>query len=294
MSDAPIWRCEFYQLSKESPPLDALTVGAKFGWRCQGEIAVEWAPGAPSVQFPDAKFDHSLKILQVLRQEPKEAAYVVTAYKPGQHQPEYLRVMQGSRGFEASKPQWQVKSVLQPNTKPEAYPPFGPWSLSLPLWFFISLAAVSILVVWLIVRQVRRYHQRRRMLEELARHKTAMPPLHQFYRDARQIRRRLHDAKTVEDLKNISVDLNKEFRLFLLREFEIPTLDWSDRAILEDLRRRHSHVYEGAGDSVKRTLRELLKLSSRPNVLLQDVEQLHRMSLDTAEKLGDALEGKRA
>jgi hypothetical protein len=126
------------------------------------------------------------------------------------------------------------------------------------------------------------------MLEELKLHATAMPPLHQFYRDARQLRRRLHTLKESSELQQISQDLDKNFRLFDLRRFQIPTLQWSNRAILEDLRRRHRKIYRASGEPLKKTLRELDKLKARAVMEPQDVEQLYRMSLDTAEKLENA------
>jgi hypothetical protein len=157
--------------------------------------------------------------------------------------------------------------------------------LSVPLWFVILIFAILAAVVYFIVRKTRKISQRRKMLEELKLHKTAMAPLHQFYRDARVLRRRLHTVKESGELQQISKDLDRDFRLFVLRRFQIPTLQWSNRAILEDLRRRHRRAYRLAGAPLKKTLRELDKLKARSEMKAADIEQLQRMSLDTAEKL---------
>ena len=291
MSELPVWNCEFQPLAgPEGGPLNALTVGTKFTWKCHGDLAVNWGPEPALLVFAKPEDQYTLAILQVVRQEPNDVQYVVTAYKAGEHIPDYVHVMQGlgqkdERGFEALKPKWQIKSVLDPKKPAQPVPPLGPFHLSLPLWFIIAFWAVLVLLVFECVRRVRKHLQRRRMLVDLERHKTALPPLHQFYRDARQIRRRIIAAKEPHELKTLSEDLNRDFRLLVLRQFQIPTLDWSDGAILRDLRKHHRAIYREAGGPLRKTLRELLQLKGRENIAVKDLEQLHRMSLDTAERL---------
>ena len=293
MSEVPLWKCEFFKLEgKGSGELDSLTVGTKFGLKCHGDIAVSWDQSKTDVSFPKEEQQYSLAILKVVRQDPNDTQYEVTAYKAGQHAPEYLRVLQGKgsnneRGFETSQLNWSVKSVLDPQNPQEPFGPIGPWHVSLPIWFFVAAFLVVALLVYLSVRKLRRMSQRRRMLENLKLHKTALPPLFQFYRDARQLRRRLHTAQDEAELRKISEDLDREFRLFVLRQFEVPAMEWSNRAILEDIRRRHRKTYRAAKDSLRKTLRELGKLKARSNVAATDLEQVYRMSMDTVEKLGN-------
>ena len=290
----PVWSCEFAPLTGEgSADLASLTVGAKFAMKCHGDIAVAWDETQPHLVFAKPEESYTLAILKTTQQGPNDAQYIVTAYKAGQHAPEYVRVLQGAagseKGFESVKPKWAVQSVLDPKQQPpQAFGPFGPWSLGLPMWFIASILIFLALLIFLVVRQLRRMSQRRKMLEELKLHKTAMAPLHQFYRDARLLRRRLHTVKEESELPQIAKDLDRDFRLYILRQFQIPTLAWSNRAILEDLRRRHRKTYRGASESLKKTLRELDKLKMRPQFHSKDVEQLYRMSLDTAEKLENA------
>jgi hypothetical protein len=295
MSEVPVWTCDLAALpEKNANDMTALTVGARFGMKCHGEIAVAWDASKPHLAFATPDESYTLQILKVIRQDPNDAQYEVTSYKPGDHAPEYLRVLQGGpggeKGFEVAHPKWTVKSVLKPNEQNQPYGSFGPWRLSLPLWFIILICVVSLAVIGFVVRRVRKYQQRRRMLEELDRHRTAMPPLHQFYRDARLLSRRMHTAKDPVEFKQLSEDLNREFRLFVLRQFRIPAFDWSNRSIVKDLRQRHRKVYRASGIPLRKTLRELDHLRSRNEITAKDIEQMYRMSLDTAEKL----EGGRA
>ena len=291
MSDVPLWKCDFFQLKESGGPgLESLTVGSKFGLRCHGDIAVNWDQGLPHLAFKTPEEQYTLVILQSTQQDPTDVQYIVTAYKTGEHKPEYIRILQGAagqeKGFEANGLTWTARSVIDPKQQqPQPYGPLGPWRLSLPLWFTITVVAALLVLAYVIFRRVRRHLQRRRMLEDLKRHQTALQPLHQFYRDARNLRRRMNAVKDGAELKAISADLDREFRLYVLRRFQIPTLDWSNGEILQDLRRRHQQTYRAGGEALKRTLRELTKLNSRSAIDLKDVEQMHRMSLDAAERL---------
>jgi hypothetical protein len=294
MNEAPVWNCQFAPRSGEgAEALDALTVGSRFAWKCHGDIGVAWDQKPFRLVFAKNEDQYTLSILKVLRQDPNDVEFEVTAYKPGEHKPDYVRVLQGQgaeeKGFETAHPTWVVHSVLDPKQPPQPYGPFGPWSLHLPLWFIMIVALVAALIVGAVVRFVRKSTQRRRMLEELQRHKTVLPPLHQFYRDTRQLRRRLHNVKEPTELKQIGVDLDRDFRLYVLRRFQIPALEWSNGDILKDLRRRHRKTYLETHEPLKRTLRELMKMKERPQLAANDVEQMQRMSLETAEKLDAAM-----
>lgn len=286
---APVWTCQF---SEAGQPLTDLTAGSKFTMKCHGDIPVEWTKDPLKLAFAKEEENYTLAILEVKALESQDAELLVTGYKAGKHNPEYVRVLQGDKGFETAKPQWEIKTVLKKNEQPQPYPSFGPYSVSFPIWILIAGALTLAAVIWACVRFIRRTTQRRRMLEDLKRHATALSPLHQFYRDSRNLRRRLHNVKTADELKTLSEDLDREFRLYVLRQFQIPTLDWSNGAILRDLRKRHRKVYNHAADPLKKTLRELLKLRAQNNVLMKDLEQMHTMSLDTAEKLDSAGGGK--
>lgn len=297
----PIWKCDFQpDGGVHSTPLDNLTVGAPFKLNCHGDIAVQWIKDFPiALNFPNKEDQYTLNILNAESLAEHDAVFLVTAYKAGDHKPEYIRVVQsqgpgaGQMGFEISKPTWNVKSVLKEGQKAEPVPPFGPWSLSMPLWVIGPAIFLLALMLYLIVRKIRKVSQRNKMIGELERHKTALSPLHQYYRDARNLRRRLHNVKQVEELADLSRELNREFRMYVLRQFLIPTLDWTDGQIVRDLKRRHKKVYREAGDHLRKTLRELTRLQSQQPILFKDVEQMQRMSLEAVERIDRAtLAGK--
>lgn len=285
MSEVPVWTCSF--ADGPEAKLSDLTVGAKFALSCRGDIPVEWDPKAapPKITFAKEEDAYALTVLKTGKLEAQAAEFVVTAYKPGKHEPEYIRILQGDKGFEAVKPKWELKSVLKPDQKPQPFGPLGPFSVPLPIWVWVTAVLTLVVVALSVWRFVRRSRQRRRMLEDLKRHRTAMSPLHQFYRDARLLRRRLHTAKSEAEIKTIATDLEREFRLFVLRRFEVPALDWTDSEILRDVRKRHRKTYASASEPLRRALRELSRMRAQATPSVHDVEQLHRMSLDAAERV---------
>jgi hypothetical protein len=292
MSEVPVWTCEF---APETEPLNNLTVGAKFIMQCKGDLPVEWSTAAPlTLQMPKEEDQYKLVLLKADQLEPTQARFVVTGYRPGQHDLDYIRILQGPKGFEVAHPKWQIQTVIKqdPSKPPEPFPEVGPWWVQVPIWFVVALALGFLLAVYVLVTRIRRHLQRKRMLEGLKLHRTALTPIHQFYREARQLRRRIHMAKQPEDLKPVVEDLNKEFRLFVLRQFEIPTLDWSNGEILRDLRKRHRPVFQETSAQVKKTLRELDRVKFQTTVSAKDLEQLHTMSLETAEKMVEPMTAK--
>lgn len=285
MSALPVWKCEFAPLEGQAS-LDALTVGAKFKLGCRGDIPVTWGEGPLTAQFPKKEAEYTLHVLASEKLGAQEAVLIVTGYKAGKHEPEYVRFLQKDGvGFETLKPNWTIQTVLPQDRPAEPAPPFGPWAPGLPYWVLGTVFFTFALLVFLLVRHLRKRAQRKRILAELERHRTVLTPANQFYKDARVLRRRMNDAKSQDEVKQLASDLNREFRLYVLRLFQVPSLEWSDRAIVEDVRKRHRQGFKEYSDDLRKTLRELRRLSARGQVQLADVEQLHRMSMGTVERI---------
>lgn len=288
MTEAPLWTCSFSDGPRAK--LADLTVGSPFVLKCSGDLPVEWSEGPLRLVFPAEDQAYTLALLKTVKLEPTTAEFEVTGYKPGNHKPDYVRVLQGERGFEFSRPQWEIKSVLKQDQQPQPFGPFGPYTVPLPMWVWLALLLAAAALALLIWRGVRRSSQRRALREELKRHGTTLTPLNQFYRDSRALKRRLDKASADSDARAALEDLDRDFRLYVLRRFSIPALEWSEAAILGDVRRRHRRVFQRAADPLRKTLRELRRLKGRDLVPVRDVEQLHRMSLEAVDRLDQAAE----
>jgi hypothetical protein len=292
MSDTPalpIWKCDFAQ-EQNGHPLNNLTVGSKFKMNCHGDIPVEWNRDNVGVAFKDKKSEeYTLFVLNANKLAPNDAELTVTGYKAGQFKPEFVRIIQGDHGFEVMKPEWEIRTVLKQNEQPKPYAPYGPWGVGLPLWFMIFIGVLVGLVTFFVIRFVRRRMQRQKMLRDLALHATAISAVNQFYKDSRQIKRKLDQAQADADVKDMAVQLDKEFRLFVLRQFQVPALDWSDRAIVDDIRKRQRRDFDLYADPLRKALRELTRIKARNTVSVTDAEQLHQICLDAVEAVGGTL-----
>ena len=283
---APLWRCSIDQLQNDpgGASLDALTVGAKFRLDCNGDLPVAWDVQQPvTVQLPDPnqqKYD--LKILQTLSLEPQMAKFVVTSYRAGEFSPEYVRIFTGKAGFETTGLRWQVQSVLPKDRKPEAYPAFGPYLINMPFWVWFVIFVAVLFVVGAIYRLVRRYQQRKKVQQILKDHASALPPHTQFHREMRQIKKAIDSQQSTI---GIALKLDSEVRLYLLRTFQMPALDWSDREILKELKRKRRSLYDSERARVAKALRELTQLKKSDSVKTQDLEQMFVLSRDTVDRL---------
>jgi hypothetical protein len=292
MSDIPIWRCEIVPLAGDpgAAPLNNLTVGSKFELDCNGDISVVWQ-GPAQVAPAKEENKYELVILKVISQEPTSARYVVTSYKAGNNKPEFVRILSGDQGFEATGLTWNVQSVLPKDRKPEVNPSIGPYLLNLPVWVWGIVIGVALLISLIAWRITRRYRQRKKVLLMLKEHDSALPPHGQFHKDLRQIK------KAMDRQEPALEKLDNDFRLYLLRAFQVPALDWSDGEILRDVRKKHKTVYEREAKRMAKVLRELGQLKKSSSIKPKDMEQMFVLCRDTVDRIekvrSSKVEGRR-
>ncbi len=286
MSAVPIWGCEFVGA-------ESLTVGTEFQLKCHGDIPVNWSNAGPlRVEWPSPELQYTLNILGSPVLNENSAEFTVTSYRAGDHNLEYFRILKGDAGFEVSKPSFKVQSVLKSGAEPpKPFESFGPYTLPFPTWILAAFGVVALLIVVLSVRSFRKWSQRRALREELRLHRTALSPLHQFFRDARAVKRTMDNAKSPSDLSAAAQMLNKEFRLYFVRKFEIPALKWADRLILADLKKQDRRLFDVSSEKLSTSLRELKQLIARPQVERKDIEQLYRICFETIEHVDQNAKG---
>src|SRR5262245_20585008 len=90
----PVWSCEFQPATvPNAGQLDNLTVGSIFQLNCHGDIDVPWQNDPVGLKFPEEGQYYSLYLLKGLKLDSREAQFLVTGYKPGEHNPEYVQVV---------------------------------------------------------------------------------------------------------------------------------------------------------------------------------------------------------
>ena len=218
---------------------------------------------------------------------------VVTGYKPGNYESQSLEFTDGENGFRIENLTWNVESVLK-GEKKEPYPPFGPFRMSVPIWYWLSIALVILALLIFFIFKLKKYFDRKKLIEQLKAKGTALAPFNQFYKKlrftcrgwkARQWSERQTGAKS-EGVEEVVTQIDRIFREYVMREFLIPTLEWSDQQVLKEMRRRHRRIYEELKSEMERLLRELKRAKLNSEALTGvDCEQLAMMSQQVTEKI---------
>lgn len=286
----PAWTCVFQESTDPgAAKLETWTVGNKYLLSCSGPLVPELDKEKIKFFFADPSQEYALHPLQTVVLNPQQAQLVVTGYKPGDYKLENLLVTDGTHGFRIEKLEWKIGSVLegdpQQQQQQQPIPPFGPFTLGFPWWYYGAWALLALLVVFVLGRKIRRYFMRKKLIESLAAHATALSPYNQLNKDIRiLVRATPFDQR--ETLPDFVAKMEELFRLFLVRRLTIPALQWSDREIIGDLRKRHREVFDDTAVDMRKLFSEYRKAKGAPDKLSRlDAEQLLEMSRRVAEKI---------
>lgn len=268
----PTWNCEFSDL----PP--SPTVGATWTMKCQGGVQLK----APLlVQFPDDKMAYGLVVLKTKADSATagEMGFLVTGYKPGDYSPPYIVLTDGEAAVRIDNLRWKISSVVEAKEgeKPQPFPPYGPFFLRLPWWYY-GIWAGLLLVLCLIAFAIWRWRKKiRREREELKKLESALTPYLEVHRDLRRLmRERTTPALTCETLA-------KTIRVYLSRRWKVLMLKMNPRQILKAVRRHYAPEQLKELQDFLRELDHGLKDSTK--VSLEDRDQLITMARGLIDRL---------
>ncbi len=263
-------------LGKASPEI---TVGRQFLLQCEGE----W-PELDSKKMElrlEAADKYKLQVLDFQKTTSSHAQILVTSYKAGEHKLKAVQLVDAERSVVLGDLNFTVKSVINPQ-EPESEPfgPMGPVTFGLAWYYFaIPIFVLLLLAAW-IFTVLRRRSQKKKLIADMNLSRSALQPMAEASQKLRQILRASHTA----EIKDLLPQINEAFRIYLARRFLIPTLAWSDRLILKDLKSNHSEIFAVAGKSVAQTLVELARAQKAIDKLeLKDIEQLMSLVRKSSE-----------
>lgn len=279
-------------------PENELSVGRVFDYVCAGPWPEFRDPLKLAFELGE-KEKHSLKLLGLSKEPDGSLRLKVTSYRTGQVQIENLKLVDGDQKIELGPVKFQVASVLEPSeTPPEPYGPMGPFSVSIPLVYWaVLLTSLVLLLSWAGFRW-RRHLQKKRLLEKMREHDSALPPLTDFHQKLRRLARAhaFFDGAATTDASEVKTALlvvERLFRIFLLREYRLPALDWADRLLLSELRRSQRELMRQEGAELKRLLKEFASARATTRLEAKDVVQLALSSRRWAERAEKMKRGAR-
>lgn len=272
-----------------------LTVGREFLLVCEGEFPRTLVQ--EKLQFnlkPEEKYQ--IHLLGFEFRSPTQADIKVTAYKAGEIQLSNLQLIDGVEVLDLGSIQYKVVSVLPPpeagqqEVKVEPYGPVGPATMGIPAIYWAFFAGfLAVLILWLMSRFVR-VIQRRNMLARLKEHDSALSPLVEFHQSFRRLQR----ANTVffgnvaepEHIQQCLEQTHTMFKLFLTRSYKVPALEWSDRLVLNDIKKHHPKVFSEYSGELKKLMNEYVRgFQDKKNLKEKDVLNIALQTRKLVEKM---------
>lgn len=269
--------------SAPSASLQNLTVGQKFGLTCSGapeNLDFQKLTIVAGAKAPD-KYKLVLSYVEDLK--PEGGRFVVVGYLTGTHKGENLALTDGTNYVTLNGFEWAVESVLEQGKQQQPFGPFGPFQMKYPMWFWGVLGILVLLVGWFVFYKFKKFFQRRKMLKDLDRFRSAKSPLEELYSELRKIEKNYLGASKID---RAFVDpLFSGFKMFLVRSFKIPAISWSRGQVIREFKKYHRVVYEKVGVDIIRTYVEIEKAEKKQVLSSIDAEQLLKMCRMTCENL---------
>lgn len=265
-----------------------VTVGREFQVTCTGP----WPAITPASKLsfelkPEQKYS-----LHLLGAEPLSGDTVrlnTTSYQVGAWNFQPLVLDVDGNKLELAEINFETVSVLDPlEPQQEPYGLLGPVGLGWPLlWWVVLLVLVGGFILSGGQRWYRRV-QRKKLLDSLREHDSALSPIAEFYQTLRRLRRESEvfgsQSVSTELAKQTSAELENAFRLFFLREFRLPALTWPDRELLRAFRKENRSVDSADLAKLRKLFREMSAAQKAEKLSARDVVQIAEQSRQLAER----------
>ncbi len=225
------------QFKKVKPPL---TVGDVFEMHCQWSKSISVVPPIRWELVSKKQSPYSLVVLKTLSLKEGGGVFQVTSYVPGNYQLG-IRMLAEKNSVHFSPLSWNVQSVI-PKEKQntiQAYPPYGPWVQSLPMWYSLSLVFLTTGLISLIIYRLWVFLKRKKWLKIVQHRRNMHDPFQHFISELMKIERNL---KNLSD--NFIQKLKTVFCSFLEEEFFIPFKDYSFSEAIKKIQAEHPMFFK--------------------------------------------------
>lgn len=208
-----------------------LTVGRHINLNCSGEM-----PEGFSYKDANFKLDEAVrstaKVFSVKSSESGKFSMDFTFYTAGEHPLNKFVLTDGVNEIALNAPSVTVESVLKPTEDGKPQEPFGPVfpvSIQIPVYYFIFVIAVVVLVALFTVFRFKRISYYRKLKAKLKNYSSPLEPDMQFYKSVRM----------AEKLEYPVDKLEQAFRLYNLRAYQLPLFDLSNDRVMKYFKRNY-------------------------------------------------------
>ena len=249
---------------------EKITVGEHLNLNCSGSEGTPFAVASAAFKLPDPQ-KYLLKVLHASGTE-NNFNLDFTIYAAGDYKISDLILTDGTSEMRLSGPAVKVESVLQPSAdgKPsEAFGSILPIGIHIPLSYYLLLSLLVVLLAGYSTYRVRRNIYYKKLKEKLTKHSSPLEPDTQFYRSIRLAEKAGYPLEQVE----------KAFRLYNLRTYQLPMFDLTNERILKYFRRNFPQ-HKSTRQNLNKILGEFEELQKNRELSVSDrnefIKKLHR------------------
>lgn len=274
-----LWTCQKLK-STEGPDLDRLSVGAKFDLICEGPEVTEWKL-PPQFQWESEEKKWTLHSLKTIEATPSKIHLQVVGYKAGEFSGPFS-ITGSDQKVRVEKLDWKIPSVLgdQQGQQVQMVPPFPALKIAYPIWLWLGVAVILAIIMSFSILAWRRRKRRAELISKLSEFEKFGTPYQQFHRELRALLRAYEGVQTENDQKSPEKYfqvLENLFKTYLARNFKVPALNWSEKQVIADVRKRYKKQFKLFGPLLLRIFVEIQRAKKTKKVNYTDVRQLHEM-----------------
>lgn len=274
-----------YKFSTVEPP--TITVGDLFEAHCKMETPAQLELKNLKVKFEEGK-NYDLIIVRSA-QSGDELHMALTSYVVGAKNLNSVVLTDGQQELFVQPPiNFEVKSILKPDEKPEMFGPVSGIAVAIPLFYWVILATILVLLISSLITAITLRMKSKKRLHRIEALDDGTVPLQQFFTNYRRLQREneifnarsdsnefamvanetVHsEIQTKDELLNIISSVENALKLFIARTFRIASFEITWKATIAQLSKRHELVYEVNGNELVELSHEFQKIGIGKNKL---------------------------
>ena len=266
------------------------TVGTLTSMDCSGDAVTEKiSEQLPQIQFANKDDAHKIKIIEVKKFANTHAEFLVTSYKPGDHQNLSFEIVLDAVLIPIKPVSFTVQSVLNPQQPSEAQGPYGPYILSYPIWVWLLALFLLAAIGAAIFYPIRRRKKNIKMIEEMSAYKTPIPASHQLRKDFTQLIRNIEKKSMDPDSVEAKLELSNMFKSYLIRQFFVPAHVRNYGYCEKQIAKKFPRASLAWIEDLKRAATEVKNISQGSGWTVSDYEQLSAVLTRLTEKIHASL-----
>lgn len=251
MSGVGVANCQLVQKMDK----DKITVGDHLQLSCSSDHSAGFAFEKSAFKLEESQ-KYTIKVLKAAPVSQSEFTLDFTLYAPGEYKLSDLILTDGTSEISfKSLETVKVESVLKPSPDGKPPEPFGsllPIGIGTPLFYYLFLASIILVFAFLAAVKIKRLSYYKQLKKKIKQYDSPIAADTQFYKAIR-----------LAEKVNYPLDqIEKSFRLYNLRVFQLPMFDLSNERILRYFKSNFPQ-YKTARLSLARLLDELEELHKK-------------------------------